>query len=154
MLRRTIDAGVTAMALLDVRRRAASFRNADTLDASLYDRFATKFASMELPQMVQELRGWTERTPASQSVAAMARLLDLSIMSEILSPRERRRAARFAVVLEQILRRTLSGDASALTTIEGAYRLLLHYGEANAPCSEVIDWIGTERQKRGLPDLH
>lgn len=128
-------------------------RGGAVLDASLYDRFASKYATLTLAQMTEELRGWTNSTPVSQSVAAMARLLDVSLMAQSLSERDRCQAARLSIVLEQIVRRSLPNNAPAITTIEGAYRLLLHYGEAHSPHADVIAWMRAERCRRGMPSL-
>jgi hypothetical protein len=132
------------------RRIAAS---SDEFDASLYDAFISKFTVLGLNGMVAELRGWSDATPASRATAAMARLLDLSLLSDSLPPAGRRRAAILAIVVEKIVRSKLRNQHAAISTIEGAYRLLLHFGETHSPCPDVADWIRRERLARGLPPI-
>jgi hypothetical protein len=125
----------------------------ETLDAGQHDRFAARYARMGCAGIVEELRFWTAETSAGQAVAAMARLIALSLASDNVSDDERRKAAELAVVVEQIVRAKLKGSNAALATVETAHRLLLLFGETYSPNRETIVWMRRERERRGLPAI-
>ena len=137
-----------------LRSRGSRIRpGADRIDASLYDACISKFAPLDLDGMVVELRTWTDTIPVSRATAAMARLLDLALLCASLTESDRQRAATLAIVVEQIVRTKLSSQPAAITTVEGAYRLLFQFGEARTACPGIADWIQTERRQRGLPQI-
>ena len=102
--------------------------------------------------MIRELRDSNRARRHSPPTAAMARLLDLSLICPITSPiSPRRRRARLAIVVEMIVRSKLRNQHAAISTIEGAYRLLLHFGETHSPCPDVADWIRREQLTVACP---
>lgn len=125
----------------------------DALDAGQHDRFAARYATMGYAGIVDELRSWTAATSAGQAVAAMARLIALSLAPKDVSDDERTKAAELAVVVEQIVRNKLKGSTVALATVETAHRLLFLFGETYSPNREIVVWMRRERERRGLPDI-